>query len=187
MTRRIAYFITGGLALLALWYFVAYRPITSDSRAVKDAVTDVKKRLDDYNRTCLELPKFLEENRNLEEQRSELNSSLFAKSDILDLFHHLAKEAQEYDLQLVEISPPVSELLELNRRAPLDNEPQFLNVQLDFRGQFVPFGKFVEHLETEPFFRSVNTCFIHGSLDRRPTVDLTLGFRALLGSLEDQS
>jgi len=187
MRQRVTYFGLAGLGLIVVWYFAVLHPISARSESVRKAIDDVERRLEDYNRTCLELPRFLEANENLEALRSELNSSLFAKSDILDLFRQLSQDAHEHDLELVEISPPVSELLELNRQAMVDNEPQFLNVQLDLRGRYIAFGKFVEHLETQPYFRSINRCMVRGAQESRPTVDMTVAFRALLGSIEEQS
>ena len=187
MKPRVIYFGLAGLGLVVVWYFAALLPMSAKSKSVRQATVEVEKRLEDYNQTCLELPKFIEANENLETLRSELNSSLFAKSDILQLFRQLAQDAQEHNLKLVEISPPVSELLELNRQAVVDNEPQFLNVRLDLRGRYVAFGKFVEHLESQPYFRSINSCMVRGTQTKQPTVDLTVAFRALLGSIEEQS
>ncbi|MCD6250163.1 MAG: hypothetical protein J7J98_07540 [candidate division Zixibacteria bacterium] len=187
MRQRVTYFSIASVALIVVWYFAVFTPMSAKLESVRQTTVDTERRLEDYNRTGLELPKFLEANKNLEFLRSELNSSLFAKSDILDLFRQLSQDAQEYGLELVELSPPVSELLKLNRQAIEDNEPQFLNVQLDLKGQYIAFGKFVEHLETQPYFRSINNCMIRGTQESRPTVDMTVAFRALLGSIEEQS
>ena len=187
MRQRVTYFVLAGMGLIVVWYFAAFIPISAKLESVRQTTIDTEKQLEDYNRTGIELPKFLEANKNLEILRSELNSSLFAKSDILDLFRQLSQDAQGYGLELVEISPPVSELLKLNRQAIEDNEPQFLNVQLDLKGQYIAFGKFVEHLETQPYFRSINRCMVRGAQESQPTVDMTVAFRALLGSIKEQS
>lgn len=187
MKQRAMYFVLAGLALIALWYFAALVPTSAKQKAVDESIAATEARLEEFNRTCLELPDFLEANENLETLRSELNSSLFAKADILDLFQQLAQDAIDHDLELVEISPPIAELLELNRQVVIDNSPQFLNVQLDLKGKYIAFGKFVEHLETQPYFRAVNKCMVRGDVERRPTVNLTVGFRALLGSVENPS
>ncbi len=187
MKQRVTYFGLAALGMIAIWYFTALLPMSARSSACHESIAELEDRLKDYNRTCLELPEFLEANDNLEALRSELNSSLFAKSDILQLFHQLARDARNHNLELVEISPPISELLELNRRAILENEPQFLNVKLDLRGRYIAFGKFVEHLESRPYFRQINSCQVRGAQESKPTIDMSVAFRALLGSVEDRS
>lgn len=187
MKQRVTYFGLAALGMIVIWYFAALLPTSAKSKACHESIAEIEARLEDYNRTCLELPEFLEANENLEALRTELNSSLFAKGDILQLFHQIAQDARDHDLELVEISPPVSELLELNRRAIMENEPQFLNVRLDLRGQYIAFGKFVAHLESRPYFRQINSCQVRGTLESKPTIDMSVAFRALLGSVEDRS
>ena len=132
-----------------------------------------------------QLPRFLEENKQLERQRGRLNSSLFAKDDILKLFDHISEEASGYDLRLVEITPPVAELLELNRQATDANTPQFLNITLHFQGNFVNFGQYVSTLEEKPYFRAVNSCVVRGGQTIQPAVDLSVSFKALIGTVEE--
>ena len=187
MKRLVISFVCASLGLVVLWYFLVLLPMAAKSEAVSKAIVEVEKQLEDYNRTCKELPSFLEANENLEALRSELNSSLYAKGDILELFQQISRDAVDHNLILVEISPPVSELLELNRRTPIDNEPQFLNVSLDLRGRYVNFGRFVVHLESQPYFRSINGCAVHGTQMVRQSVDMTVSFKALIGSMEDQA
>jgi hypothetical protein len=183
--QRFVYYVLGSLALVALWYFVAYAPTSSSIKTVNDEITAAEGQLADYNRIASSLPSVLENDRNLEAERRNLNSSLYAKSDVLALFRQLTQDAESYDLKLVQISPPVSELLELNRQATINNNPLFLNITLDFEGQYVKFGQFVGGLETKPYFRSVKACLIRCQPIEPPRTDLSLSFRALLGASEE--
>ena len=187
MKKRCTLYGLAGLGPILIWYFFVFAPTANKLDSVHQAIVDVERQLDDYNHTFKKLPEFLRANKNFELLRSELNSSLFAKSDILELFRQLSQDADKFRLDLVEISPPVSELLELNRLAVIDNEPQFLNVTLDFKGRYVDFGRFVSHLESKPYFRAINTCFIRGTQTLQPTVDLSVSFKALIGTVEDQA
>ncbi|MCX6835320.1 MAG: hypothetical protein NTW07_09355, partial [candidate division Zixibacteria bacterium] len=145
------------------------------------------RQLADYNRTVRELPEFLSANDKLEADRRQLNSSLYAKNDIMDLFHQLTADAHDHSLNLVQITPPVSELLELNRQASADNVPLFLNLTLDLQGDYVDFGRFIGNLESKPYFRSIKTCVIRGTQPPEHTIDMSLSFKALIGTREAAS
>jgi len=187
LRQRGALYVAGTLALLGLWYFLAFTPTFARLNSVRGEVDGALRQLADYNRTIQELPEFLKVNDNLQVMRHRLNSSLYAKSEILDLFHQLTTDAQDHNLQLVQISPPVSELLELNRQASVDNSPLFLSVTLDFRGNFLDFGRFVSNLETKPYFRSVKNCVLRDSQTSQYTIDMSLSFKALIGTTEVSS
>jgi hypothetical protein len=96
----------------------------------------------------------------------------------------LTDDAQAHSLRLVQISPPISELLELNRQAAVDNAPLFLNLTLDLRGRYIDFGQFIGELETKPYFRSVKNCVVRGGQTTEPAVDMTVSFKALIGTAE---
>ena len=185
MTQRISVFGSVALGVLALWYLFVYAPTSHRLRQLRADANEVERQLQDYNQTLADLPEFLEANESLEQLRGRLNSSLFAKNDILDLFDQITVEASKYNLKLIEITPPVSELLELNRRASMANEPQFLNITLHFEGGYVDFGQYVSRLEKKPYFRSVNSCVIRGNQLLQPVVDLSVSFKALIGTVEE--
>jgi Tfp pilus assembly protein PilO len=187
LRQRVAIYASGVLSMLVLWYFIAYTPALENLTSVRSEVDTAVRQLADYSRTIQQLPEFLTANARLEAVRKELNSSLYAKSEIMDLFHQLTSDAQNHSLQLVQISPPVSELLELNRQASVDNVPLFLNLTLDFRGQYVDFGRFIGDLELKPYFRSVGTCVIRGAQTPEHTIDMSLSFKALIGTREAAS
>lgn len=185
MRKRSAIYIAAGMGLALLWYLVAYRPLDASLGAVREKTSAAEAQLADYNETVKRLPEYLKANETLETLRAKLNSSLFAKSDILDLFRQLSRDAADHRLELVQISPPVEELLELNRQAIAKSEPQFLNVTLDFKGRYMDFGRYIGHLEARPYFQAINNCYIRGNQILQPTVDMAVSFKALLGTLEE--
>jgi len=185
--QRVAIYAAGILAMLVLWYFTVYTPASKKLTSERNEVNQALRQLDDYGRTIRELPEFLKANEKLEAVRRELNSSLYAKNEIMDLFHQLSSDAQNHNLQLVQISPPVSELLELNRQASADNAPLFLNLTLDLQGNYVDFGRFIGELESKPYFRSMRNCSIRGAQTPERNIDMSLSFKALIGTREATS
>ena len=181
--QQIFYYILGTLALITVLYLGAYRPTLQHIEATNDSMLATQAEVAEYNRIVMELPAILEEERVLQAERQTLNSSLYAKGDILALFERLSRDAATFDLKLVQITPPISELLELNRQATVESSPLFLDITLDFEGQYVNFGKFVSDLETKPYFLAVKSCRMSGR-PASPFIDLSLSFKALLGTTE---
>jgi Tfp pilus assembly protein PilO len=182
--QRLALYVGGTLAIFSLWYFFVYAPAATDLSSARRDIEQTQRQLADYNRTVRELPGFLKRNEQLESVRHQLNSSLYAKTEIMELFRQLTDDAQAHSLRLVQISPPISELLELNRQAAVDNAPLFLNLTLDLRGRYIDFGQFIGELETKPYFRSVKNCVVRGGQTTEPAVDMTVSFKALIGTAE---
>jgi len=187
LRHRVAIYAAGVLAMLALWYFAVYTPASESLSSDRDEVNNALRQLADYSRTVRELPEYLTANERLEAARREINSSLYAKSEIMDLFHQLTTDAQNHGIKLVQINPPVSELLELNRQASVDNMPLFLNLTLDFEGHYIDFGRFIGDLESKPYFRSIRTCVIRGAQTPERAIDMSLSFKALIGTGEAAS
>lgn len=170
--------------MIALWYFLLYVPTHSELQSTREEITTTENQLADYSRTIEQLPAFIQADQNLEVMRRQLNSSLYAKNDILKLFRELTRDAETNGLKLIQISPPVSELLELNNQASADNKPLLLDITLDFQGRYIDFGQFISRLETKPYFRSARSCLIRGQLTPSPAIDMSLSFKALLGTVE---
>ena len=187
LRQRTAIYAVTVLAMIVLWYFAVYTPASESLSSERDEVNNTLRQLADYSRTVQELPEFLITNDKLEAARREINSSLYAKSEIMDLFHQLTADARNHSLQLVQISPPVSELLELNRQASVDNVPLYLNLTLDLQGRYVDFGRFIGDLEAKAYFRSIRTCVIRGAQTPEHTIDMSLSFKALIGTREAAS
>ena len=144
-------------------------------------------RLADYQRTFSELPAYLNESKKLRQIRGELNSKLYSKDDVLRLFGQLDKEARNRGLVLAEISPPVEELLYLNSIIPDSITAQFLTVRLTLTGNYEAFGRFVRNIEQAGFFRGIERCEIFAGQQDLRTVTYNLTFKALLGTLPEDS
>jgi len=187
MKSRIGIYLAGAIVVSGVWLFLLYTPAKVEQKAIQEETASVQEQMDDYNRTISELPKAIRTSSDLAAFRDQLNSSLYAKEDILQLFEQLNSAAIDKHLELIEISPPVEELITLNRTVNSSGEPEFLNITLNLNGQYSDFGKFVSDLEKAPYFRSVSACNIGLDRDRPNTLDFKLSFRALLGSIEESA
>lgn len=185
MSRRLVAYSLAGAAMTALWLFLIYLPAERERASLRSAIAQADWQLQDFQRVIRELPAYAETSRELARRKERLNSSLYAKEDILNLFRRIGAEASSHNLRLLDISPPVDELLALNRASPDRDEPQFLNITVGLRGRYLDFGRFVEDLEKAPFFRGENSCWLRGDQTPRPEIDLTISFKALIGSGEE--
>ncbi|RKX26397.1 MAG: hypothetical protein DRP45_03615 [Candidatus Zixiibacteriota bacterium] len=182
MNRRIAYFVVGALSMCGLWFMFIHAPMVNDQRQIQLQIAEAEAQLADFNHTMEQLPRFIEESNSLNTYRDKMNSSLYAKNDILELFRKITEDAVVQNLTVVEISPPVMEILALNRVTGLTSEPPFLNIKLNIEGGFTDFGKYLFHLESSPYFRSINFCSLQSDEDGTGQLNVTVSFRALLGS-----
>jgi Tfp pilus assembly protein PilO len=187
MKRRTTAYSVAALMLTLAWFLLIYSPTAQRKQALDIQILEAEQQLADFNRTMEELPKYLQTSNNLERFKDELNSSLFAKSDILELLEQITRDAIGNGLAVVEISPTVMELLELNRSTDLENEPQFLNITLSLSGQYLDFGKYVSQLETTPYFRKINSCTARGARQLEPEVSFTVSFKALIGAARESA
>ena len=187
MSRRLIYYYLGAAALVAAWYFLLHQPAAAEQNKIAMEIESAQSKLTDYRTTVADLPSILEQQKQLLFSKSELESSLFAKQDILKLFRELDDHVRRHQLQITEISPPIAELIELNRKMSQPDEPLFLNIRLTIRGGYLDFGRYVGELEEAPYFRGVNRCIIQsGQAAGDPTI-FTIDFKALLGSTEASS
>ena len=187
MKQRIIVFVAAALGFVALWVFLLQQPAARRQAQLDADLAATQATLADYRTTVADLPAILAQQNRLKSSRAELASKLFAKQDILELFRELDNDVRSHDLRITEISPPVHELLELNRKLQIPDEPLFLNIRLTIRGGYVEFGKYVQGLEQAPYFRGVNRCTItNSSVPGDPTI-FTIDFRALLGSTAESS
>ncbi len=180
MKKRAGMYAVAAVMMASGWYAFAYRPTVERQAAVDEKIARAESQLDDFDTTIMSLPSYLETERNLIESKQGLQSKLYGKDEILELFRRLREDAQIHQLEIIEISPPVSELLELNELARDKNELQFLNLTLHITGKYIDFGRFADDLERMAFFRGVNYCRITPQSEQPGYVDITLGVRALL-------
>ena len=186
MKKRLTIYAAVCGLLAALWFFFIYAGFVSARQVVDNQIAETEAQLEDYEQTIQSLPEFLAASKDLEAFKHQLNSSLYDKSEILKLLQQITNDAANHNLTVVEISPPIMELLELNRVSDVADEPLFLNLTLNLQGLYVDFGRYVSKLESRPYFRAVNTCEIRGA-SGIPYLELSIGFRALIGTPLEES
>ncbi len=185
MIKRLMIYSSLALALSAGWLFLLHHPVIERQRMIAEQTARAQAQLTDYAYTIAQLPSFLQTSQALAIQRDELNSSLYAKDDILELLGRISDDAATHNLAILEITPPVADLIQINKLSDLSNEPQYLDLTIDIRGQYADFGRFVSFLEKEPYFRSINHCSIRGGQTIQQELDFSIGFKALLGTSQE--
>ncbi len=187
MNRTTAFYIAGAVASALLWHFFAYIPVVQQTNASQQRLQEAEEQLADFEQTILDLPQYLDTKKRLERFRESLNSRLYAKGDILQLFRRLSLEAGQRKLTVVEITPPLTELLQLNESGSAISAPEFMNVTLDLEGGYVDFGQYVRFVEQADFCHGLNLCEITTGDEKDGMARLRLGFKALLGGGQEGS
>jgi hypothetical protein len=173
-----------GLTMLVGWYLLLFIPLTSARTTVQLRAKQAGQQLVGFQQTMIQLPMYLETQNNLMKARVDLNDGLYARDQIIHLFDLLTEQAKRRGLRVVEISPPVEELLLLNSILPGSDQPPFLNLTVTVVGGYVDFGKYVQSIEVAEFYRGINRCLITATADEAAPTTCTISFRALLGSGE---
>lgn len=181
MTRRTSILIAVAVLLIAGWFAFLYLPASGKQAKVRTELRSAEAQLRDYESTLAQVPVFMAARSELRKKLQSVNSSLYAKEDLVELFDELERKAGAFSLRTVEITPPVEELLQLNNSVPSDGEPQVLSLNIVLKGNYIDFGRFVEALENAPYFRTTQSCIITRFQDGSDQVAYSLGFKALLG------
>lgn len=178
--------IIGSLAVIALaWFFLLAAPQFEENKKLKVSVVDAERQLADLKNVIRQVPEYYDMQQKMIEEKQLLISKLYSKKDLLKLFDEFADKAHLHDLELVEISPSLQELLELNKMPPGENSPRILDITLKFRGTLSDAGRFIEEIEKQNFYKGLNHCRISNPVQKRAYSDISLGFRAVLGTIKD--
>lgn len=175
------------VAMLILWTFLIFVPQHTLYLKTSYEIIQAEKNLADFEKTVLLLPSFVKTHEALTKKIENLNSSLYTKENILNLFEQFYSIAGKNKMKIVEITPPVEELLRINRINPDSTKLMILNVSIKVNGAYSNFGKFVSSMEEALFFRGSNYCSIISTLKLKSPVLYDFGFRSLLGSLKGES
>jgi hypothetical protein len=186
LKKQALIYLLVATAVCCIWFFVAYVPFHKGYGKTMSEISSAEHQLEDFQKTIAELPGFIERQKNLRLLRDDFNSRLYSKNDVLKLFATLRKEASQKNVSLVEITPPVEELLYLNSIIPDSSRPQFLNISLNLEGDYINFGKFIDVVEHADYFRGINLCKMYGHADDKSKITMQFGFKALLGSLKEE-
>ncbi len=186
MKQRVLLYSAGAVGLLLLWLVFVYNPITAERKKVAQESVALEAQLADFVDVVSRMPEYVTTLNQLRTYTHELQSTLYAKDEILQMLKNLNREARANELAIVDITPPVNELLELNRTTSTD-EPLFLNITLTLTGNYVGFGKYVNELEKATFFRGINHCRITKPTEEESPVSIVVGFKTLLGRVRETS
>ncbi len=180
-------YILISVALTTAWVFLVYSPLDYKRDEGTSQIEAAQQKLADFSSTLKQLPEFERSCQTLEQSRRELNETLYTKKDVLRLFEHLKKRADSYNLRVIEITPPIEELILLNQAVSDSTVPLFLNIGIRLEGKYRNYGEFVRSTEQSAYYRGTNLCQINGSLADIKRLAFSYSFKALLGNVEGKS
>ncbi|MDZ4722383.1 MAG: hypothetical protein SGI97_00505 [candidate division Zixibacteria bacterium] len=185
MKTRLTLFLGITLGLIAAWYLFLFAPAMNNQSALLAQVAQTESELARLNQTMLEIPTYLEKRNNLLNSRIVLNSKLFGKAEILSMLGDIRACARDAGIKIVDITPPVSELLAIQQDVSSDSLiPLFINLGLQLNGDFFRLGRFVEQIEQSPFFRTANSCGIVQSPQSEHDLNMAISMRVILAGKE---
>lgn len=176
---QVYFVVTGMLCLISL--FAIFLPLQKQQEELDQQASKEEAKLSDFKATLKNLPAYLDKSADLNSTKRNLANKLYTRSEVLSLLRQLYLDAEKHKLSINEVTPPVQELLQLNRIVTDSLQPLFLNIYLKMDGGYTDFGKFVQTVESSDYFRGTNICQIIGSKEETRTLDFHFGFRVLLG------
>lgn len=186
MKSQLTGYVIAACAMIGLWFLFAFQPHFKDYNEITYKIDEAKQKLGDFEKTILLLPEIVKKRDELAQRKEQISSSLYTKENILSLFDKFYSLARTHKVEIVEVTPPIEELLRINRVSPDSSQLMFLNISLRIEGDYRDFGRFVASLEKEEFYRGPNHCNIVATNDRHDPIQYHLGFKSLLGSLRDK-
>lgn len=174
-----------GVGLLALWYLVLFVPGQRKLTSIRDETSALKAQIDNLSLTVAQLPQALKTKRALDSALARLREGMYSREELLGLFADCERLAVAHRLSLVEIAPPVDELIRIYEATRTDTLPQFLNLTLRLRGDYLALGRFSEALEGAPFFRGIVSTQLAGHVERPGPIEATIGFKAMVGEIPE--
>ena len=94
MKKRAGIYAVVALMVASGWYAFAYRPTLERKAALDGKIAQAQSQLDDFDATIMSLPSYLETERSLLESKQGLQSKLYGKDEILELFRRLREDAR---------------------------------------------------------------------------------------------
>ena len=185
--KTIAAYALTALAAAIAWYWVAYRSQQDQHQQMQAQIESLTRELANFEQTVADFPRYQTEHRELRQMRERFDSHLYAKQDILELFDQLERQADQYRLDLAEITPSVEELLKLQQAMLGANQPELLSIGLRLSGGYRDLAQYVRYLETAEFFRGLTFCGIAPLSSDDTELSMQVNFRALLGRSTEAS
>lgn len=187
MNKKAYIYFGVTFAFVLVWYFLFVAPMNSHKADLNSRLTSAQAELADFSATLAELEDFLKLQEQLKNERVSLDSRLYAKENIIRLFDQLKDQANQRNLAITEITPPVDELIKLNETVPDSTKPQFLTIGLRIEGAYTDFGRFVGDIEKAGYFRGINKYQISSGRKDFERVAYSVTFKALLGRSGESS
>jgi Tfp pilus assembly protein PilO len=185
MKKQVAISLSIILALGLLGFFFLISPQVEERMTIRASLVAANGNLDDFRKTMLQFPEYFDHEKEIFQTKKLMVSQLYTKENLIKLFDELKTQALQADLNLLEISPSVEELLALNHQLPSDSQVQQLNLIIRLNGNFRNLGKFIKAIEAERFYQGINFCKIAGTSEGETAPEMALGFKALLGALKE--
>ena len=187
MRLRTTLFFIAGLAISALWYLFLVAPVHRTQARMQSELAMSQVQLEDYQATLNQFPVFLQTRDGINRKIAEINARLFSRQEILNLFDHVEQMAIDQQLRVSELAPHIEELLQLAQTPHTPGNPQVMSMDVKLTGDYLAFGRFMESLEEQAFFKKVDGCLISESPDHRGMLLFDLQFKALLETPVGQS
>ncbi len=178
----ISIFTFVALVVLHVVFLISPQLKSANETEIQLAESEIK--IAGYIKMMIEFPSFFKTQQDLLQKKKFLISRLYSKDDLIKLFDRIQKKSQGYNLTLIEISPSVDELLELNRRLLESDKPQPLDIVVRFRGNLQNSGRYIKEIENEDFFNGVNYCRISNHIENQKDSEISFGFKAILGTIK---
>lgn len=169
------------LALVVASIFLVQRPIEDSYQEVSIENQSFHTKIDQYGLKFRRVNEILQRRNLLSSQRSLLLSTLYSCAEALKLVENIDSRADRLNLNIREISPPVSELLQIGNTHPGDSAPHFLNISVGMTGGFKEAGIFLEEIQEENWFWDLNSMHIRAREEGKVPAEYAMSFRAILG------
>jgi len=183
MKQRHVIFISIFVLLIASWYVLLVIPTKQELSKLQSSLYDANAQITDFHKIMMIAPEFYKNHENIKRQKLQLSSQLYSKKNLLSLFDELEDRAKTNNLEVIEFTPSVEELLRINHLLPEDNKPQTLNMVITLKGRLYDIGNFVKGVETENFYQGVDFCRILNTVDGQVNSNFVYGFKAVLGAI----
>ncbi len=184
---RLRHYVTFAvtITIIGLWIILMAQPQYKVRRLLKSAIAESENRLSDYRKIMVEFHKQFDNHKELLKRKTELISRLYSKNDIIRLFGELTAKSSKYDLDILEFSPSVEELIKLNQTFAEADQPLHLNITLKMRGRVPSAGKFIGDIESQNYYKGFNYCSIRNTTDNNPFSEIAYSFKAILGTIKE--
>lgn len=181
------YYIFGSLlgVIIFIWIILFAVPVQKEKSHLDKEIKVAEAQLDDYNRILHEFNETFKNYEKLIEQKNHLISKLFTKDDLLKLLDHLKELGYKNNIEIVEMSPSVEELIKLNKSFPQDGRPIELDILIKMRASLKNAGLFIKTVESEDYYKGFNRCQIINQSIGDERAFYTYGFKAILGTLKE--